>query len=126
MRSFFIIHFYFIFFVFVFIVRFQRLDRDFHRFSIECQFDRVMQKVDSTVYVPGSKPTHIFKVIPSPHSVAEEKFRKHLIGNGSTLFAYHGSKVESFHSIMNYGLQQHLCKVKSIQLFRATFVSNQQ
>lgn len=70
------------------------------------------QKVDSSVHGPDLKPTHIFEVCPSPSSVAEEKFRKHVAETDqSTVYAYHGSKIESFHSILNYGLQQHLCKV---------------
>lgn len=77
-----------------------------------------MRKVDSTVQ--GSSPTHMFELCPSPHSVAEEKFRKHIVNDRSTVYAYHGSKIESFHSIMNYGLQQHLCKVRSICPF--TFI----
>lgn len=60
--------------------------------------------------MPGPKPTHIFEVSSLPNSIAEEKFRSYL-NDSPTLFAYHGSKLESFHSILNYGLQQHLCKV---------------
>lgn len=60
--------------------------------------------------VPGSKPTHIFEVCSPSDSIAEEKFKNNSNGR-STLFAYHGSKLDSFHSILNYGLQQHLCKV---------------
>lgn len=80
------------------------------------QFDRVKQKVNSSVHGPDLRPSHIYEVCPSPHSVAEEKFRKHAAENNqSTVHAYHGSKIESFHSILNYGLQQHLCKVSSIR-----------
>lgn len=61
--------------------------------------------------MPGPKPTHIFEVSTSSDSVAEEKFRSYR-NELPTIFAYHGSKLESFHSILNYGLQQHLCKVK--------------
>lgn len=68
--------------------------------------------------MPGPKPTHIFEVSTSPNSVAEEKFRSYL-NDSPTLFAYHGSKLESFHSILNYGLQQHLCKVNN--RFRAFY-----
>lgn len=61
--------------------------------------------------VPGPKPTHIFEVTISTDSVAEERFRGYKKQFSST-FGYHGSKLESFHSILNYGLQQHLCKVR--------------
>lgn len=30
------------------------------------------------------------------------------------MYAYHGSKSECFYSILNYGLQQHLCKVNPL------------
>lgn len=71
------------------------------------QFDRILQKVASVV--PGPKPTHIFEVSTSDETNAEEKFRGYKQHYSST-FGYHGSKLESFHSILNYGLQQHLCK----------------
>ncbi|XP_055317706.1 protein mono-ADP-ribosyltransferase PARP16 [Sitodiplosis mosellana] len=70
-------------------------------------FDSVLKKVISVV--PGPRPTHIFEVCTSSDSIAEEKFRSHQTNNPTT-FGYHGSKLESFHSILNYGLQQHLCK----------------
>ncbi|XP_031638032.1 protein mono-ADP-ribosyltransferase PARP16 [Contarinia nasturtii] len=70
-------------------------------------FDSVLQKVNSVV--PGPRPHHIFEVTSPADSIAEEKFRSHQT-NCSTTFGYHGSKLESFHSILNYGLQQHLCK----------------
>lgn len=60
--------------------------------------------------MPGPKPTHIFQVVSSVDSVAEKKFSSYH-NDAPTIYAYHGSKVESFHSILNYGLQQHLCKV---------------
>lgn len=78
-------------------------------FIFNAQFNSVLQKVISVV--PGPKPTHIFEVIASTDSIAEDKFRRHS-NNGPTIFGYHGSKIESFHSIFNYGLQQHLCKVR--------------
>ena len=44
-----------------------------------------------------------------PKSQAEEKFQKQAEGR-ITNFAFHGSKLDNFHSIINYGLQQHLSK----------------
>lgn len=73
--------------------------------------------------MPGPKPTHIFEVSTSTDSIAEEKFRAYQ-KNFNTVFAYHGSKLESFHSILNYGLQQHLCKVSSrLYLFINSFLT---
>ena len=60
------------------------------------------------------QPTQIFEIVPKPNSPGEEKFQQHLKSRKS-LFAFHGSKLDSFHSILNYGLQQHLCKVKYYQ-----------
>lgn len=74
---------------------------------VPAQFDKVLQKVASVV--PGPKPTYIFEVTTSDETFAEEKFRGYKQQFNST-FGYHGSKLESFHSILNYGLQQHLCK----------------
>lgn len=67
-----------------------------------------MQKVASVV--PSISPTHVFQVKPQPGSMAEMKFERHA-DKKTTRFAFHGSKLDSFHSIMNHGLQQHLSKV---------------
>lgn len=77
------------------------------------QYDEVLQKV--VCVIPGPRPTHIFQVIPVADSIAEEKFSQYKQNYTST-YAYHGSKGECFYSILNYGLQQHLCKVQSILL----------
>lgn len=79
------------------------------------QFKMVLQKINSVV--PAIQPTHIFQVIPAAGSMAETKFQQHITDNNgggqsrATRFAYHGSKLDSFHSILHHGLQQHLCKV---------------
>ena len=72
------------------------------------QFDAILEKVTSDLGTP--RPSHIFQVTAAAKSVSEERFQRHA-ADRTTLFAYHGSKLDSFHSIMNYGLQQHLCKV---------------
>lgn len=62
--------------------------------------------------MPIARPTHIFEVVPTPiGSIAEQNFRKHLTKDRTSTFAFHGSGLECFHSIVSYGLQQHLCKV---------------
>lgn len=53
-------------------------------------------------------PTHIFQVLSTDTS--ELKFQK-FVSEYASGFAYHGSKMENFYSILNYGLQQHLNKV---------------
>lgn len=50
------------------------------------------------------KPTHIFKVKNS------KSVRWSQNSESKTMFAFHGSKVENFHSILSHGLQQHLTK----------------
>lgn len=64
------------------------------------------------------RPSHVFRIEAGggdgngdTASAAEERFRAHLDdGRRRTLFAFHGSRLESFHSISAHGLQQHLCK----------------
>lgn len=64
----------------------------------------------------ASKPTsqwpqYVFEVEPNLDSNAEKRFQQHKERmGGSSLFAFHGSKLESFFSILNFGLAQHLCK----------------
>ena len=55
-------------------------------------------------------PSHIF-ALETRHSAKWEENRKR--EGGKTLFAFHGSKVENFHSILSHGLQQHLTTVRS-------------
>ena len=53
-------------------------------------------------------PTHVFEVKPSDAS--NEKFEERR-GDKDIIYAVHGSRVENFHSILNYGLQGHMSKV---------------
>ncbi|KAJ6643018.1 Protein mono-ADP-ribosyltransferase PARP16 [Pseudolycoriella hygida] len=71
------------------------------------EFELTLKKVD--YITPVSVPTHIFEVVSQPNSPAETKFRQHA-ENRNKLYAFHGSKIDSFYSIVNFGLQQHLCK----------------
>lgn len=56
-------------------------------------------------------PRYVFEVAGNCESNAEKRFQQHKeeLGEGS-LFAFHGSKLESFFSLLNFGLAQHLCK----------------
>ncbi|CAD5117469.1 unnamed protein product [Dimorphilus gyrociliatus] len=53
------------------------------------------------------KPDFIFEVTYSP--IVQQKFNN-LARDHPTVFAYHGSSLENFHSITHYGLQNHLNK----------------
>ena len=57
-----------------------------------------------------ASPNLIFQVASAKQSTSEEKW-KELAKGHSTFYAYHGSRLENFHSIIHYGLQQHMCKV---------------
>lgn len=52
----------------------------------------------------------IFEVVTKNSDLVEGKWADwhHNLG---TMNAYHGSRLENFHSILKYGLQQHLNKV---------------
>ncbi len=62
--------------------------------------------------VPVSVPDYIFNVVYSPEN--DEKFQ-HRLGDRKLLYAYHGSSVENFHSILHFGLQGHFNKVMKIR-----------
>lgn len=72
------------------------------------QFDTVLKKVPSET--EACRPQYIFEVVSTPTSQSENRW-KSLSKNKNTLYAYHGSKLENFHSIIHHGLQQHLNKV---------------
>lgn len=71
------------------------------------QYHDILNKVQSIDR--GPKPTYIFECIPTSDAVKERNFQQHA-KDRRRLYAFHGSKLDSFHSILNYGLQQHLCK----------------
>lgn len=74
------------------------------------QFAEIVSKVGSDY--PAIQPTHVFEVVPNADSPAEKKFQVHSEqADSKSLYAFHGSKIDSFHSIVSHGLQQHLCKV---------------
>ncbi|XP_029677856.1 protein mono-ADP-ribosyltransferase PARP16 [Formica exsecta] len=82
--------------------------RDPHIKSVqkEC-YDSILNKVP--LEVPVSAPNLIFQVASAKQSAPEEKWKSSANGH-STFYAYHGSRLENFHSIMHYGLQQNMCK----------------
>ncbi|XP_047349462.1 uncharacterized protein LOC124949030 isoform X2 [Vespa velutina] len=70
-------------------------------------YNSVLRKLPSEMQV--ATPNLIFQIASAKQSAAEEKWKYN--GQGySTLYAYHGSRLENFHSILHYGLQQNMCK----------------
>lgn len=65
--------------------------------------------------VPVAAPNLIFQIVSAKQSAAEEKWKSNAKGH-STFYAYHGSRLENFHSIVHYGLQQNMCKVQKIDV----------
>ena len=72
------------------------------------QFEEIRKMTGHTVKVP--EPKYIFEV--SPSAAADEKFL-HLQGERSLLYAYHGSRLDNFYSILQNGLASHMNKVSS-------------
>ncbi|XP_026464465.1 mono [ADP-ribose] polymerase PARP16-like isoform X2 [Ctenocephalides felis] len=72
----------------------------------EC-FDSVLSRVRCEA--PFPKPNYIFQVAYYFRHPNESRWRNAAKGH-RTIFAYHGTKLENFHSIMHHGLQQHLNK----------------
>ncbi|XP_071449172.1 protein mono-ADP-ribosyltransferase PARP16 isoform X2 [Hetaerina americana] len=71
------------------------------------EFDFVMKLVPSEVATEA--PNLIFQMVWSPESSSEMKWNDFTKKYG-TFFAFHGSRLENFHSILHYGLQQHMNK----------------
>nr|XP_012140881.1 PREDICTED: mono [ADP-ribose] polymerase PARP16 isoform X2 [Megachile rotundata] len=70
-------------------------------------YDSILRKVPSEMSVAA--PNLIFQVASAKQSTSEEKWK--MLAQGHTTFhAYHGSRLENFHSIIHYGLQQNMCK----------------
>ncbi|XP_024946806.1 mono [ADP-ribose] polymerase PARP16 isoform X2 [Cephus cinctus] len=70
-------------------------------------FESVLQKVPSEM--KATPPNLIFQIASAKQSTSEEKWKNAAQGH-STFYAYHGSRLENFHSIIHYGLQQNMCK----------------
>ncbi|XP_076644301.1 protein mono-ADP-ribosyltransferase PARP16-like [Halictus rubicundus] len=70
-------------------------------------YEAILRKVPSEISVAA--PNLIFQVANARQSTSEEKWKS--IAQGCrTFYAYHGSRLENFHSIIHYGLQQSMCK----------------
>jgi len=60
--------------------------------------------------VSVAQPDYLFAVTYSED--VDRKFDE-LRGDRRVMYACHGSRLENFHSILHYGLQAHLSKVRS-------------
>ncbi|CAG2053815.1 unnamed protein product [Timema podura] len=70
-------------------------------------YDMVMDHVDSeTVAQP---PNFIFQLISGAQNSQAAKWLS-LAHSKKTMFGFHGSRLENFHSILHHGLQQHMNK----------------
>lgn len=74
--------------------------------------------------MPVARPNLIFQIISAKHSTAEEKWKSNA-NSYPTFYAYHGSRLENFHSIVHYGLQQNMCKVWQVDIKLETFFPSQ-
>lgn len=81
------------------------------------QFEEIEQKTGQASY-SSTTPDFIFEVEYSETSTLNAKFDE-LSQNHDVWYAYHGSRVDNFHSILNNGLHAHLNKV-SLELVIAT------
>ena len=72
------------------------------------QFDTIMNYVHCEMAAPA--PNLIFQLVGNPRGTNEMRWQE-LTSGHKTLFAFHGSRLDNFHSILHYGLQQHLNKV---------------
>ncbi|XP_011298347.1 mono [ADP-ribose] polymerase PARP16 [Fopius arisanus] len=68
-------------------------------------YETILSKVPSEVMV--ARPNLIFQVATPNQSSKEDRWKASIKGH-STFYAYHGSRLENFHSIIHYGIQQHM------------------
>ncbi|XP_055626580.1 protein mono-ADP-ribosyltransferase PARP16 [Toxorhynchites rutilus septentrionalis] len=71
------------------------------------EFDSILAK--APCLVSFQRPHAIFEVLHRTDAPSEKAFQRNLHQFNSS-YAYHGSKLFNFYSILNYGLQQHLNK----------------
>lgn len=69
-------------------------------------FEEIKKQIGDTV--PVTDPDYVFEVIPSEADNA--RFEETRRGR-KTMFAYHGSRLENFHSILHNGLVSHMNKI---------------
>lgn len=71
------------------------------------EFDTIMEYVHCETAAPA--PNLIFQLVSNPRGTNEIRWQQ--VSKGyKTLYAFHGSRLDNFHSILHYGLQQHLNK----------------
>ncbi|XP_047985384.1 protein mono-ADP-ribosyltransferase PARP16 [Leguminivora glycinivorella] len=70
-------------------------------------YEHILNCVDSVEPVP--RPQYIFQVSSTSKSNAEQKW-KEMSKNHNVFFAYHGSHLENFYSMLSFSVQQHLNK----------------
>ncbi|XP_015127379.1 protein mono-ADP-ribosyltransferase PARP16 [Diachasma alloeum] len=68
-------------------------------------YETILSRVPSEVMV--ARPNLIFQVATPNQSSKEDRWKASIKGH-STFYAYHGSRLENFHSIIHYGIQQHM------------------
>lgn len=73
---------------------------------VDLQYAELVELTGQSITVPP--PTHVFAVIYSES--ANDRFNERR-GDRPIIHAYHGSRLENFHSILHYGLQGHMSKV---------------
>lgn len=71
------------------------------------EFATIMKYVHCEMTAPA--PNLIFQLNGNPRGTSELRWQEVSSGH-KTLFAFHGSRLDNFHSILHYGLQQHLNK----------------
>ncbi|XP_035912793.1 protein mono-ADP-ribosyltransferase PARP16-like [Anopheles stephensi] len=74
----------------------------------KAQHEEVLSKCPC--YAKYAMPNHIFEVLYRENNSSERAFQDHA-KEFRTRHAFHGSRLFNFHSILHYGLQQHLNKV---------------
>ncbi|XP_046549873.1 protein mono-ADP-ribosyltransferase PARP16-like [Haliotis rubra] len=72
----------------------------------KAQFAEIQKMTGHTTEVPS--PNFIFEVTPSETNDAKFQLVRN---NRKVFFAYHGSRIENFHSILHNGLASHMNKV---------------
>ncbi|XP_069672200.1 protein mono-ADP-ribosyltransferase PARP16-like [Periplaneta americana] len=71
------------------------------------EFDTIMEYVHCETAAPA--PNLIFQLVSDPQGTNEVRWQQ--VSKGyKTLYAFHGSRLDNFHSILHYGLQKHLNK----------------
>jgi poly[ADP-ribose] polymerase 16 len=83
-------------------------DDDTLRHGLYVQFGAVMGRVHCEAAAPA--PNLIFQLVGNPRGTNEMKWQE-VSGGRKTLYAFHGSRLDNFHSILHYGLHKHFSKV---------------